>query len=50
MTGALPPSKFIGCGVMPDGNSDIVESTKVGSFDFKEDLEYLRIRLKPDLQ
>jgi hypothetical protein len=36
--------------MMPEGNSDIVESTKVGSFDFKEDLEYLRIRLKPDLQ
>jgi len=35
---------------MPEGNSDIVESTKVGAFDFKEDLEYLRIRLKPDLQ
>ncbi len=54
---ALPPSKvifllnqYVGCGKLPTANEDIVESIKVGNFNFNDPLDHLKIRLKPDLQ
>lgn len=43
-------NQFVACGKLPTANEDIVESIKVGSFDFVDPLDHLRIRLKPDLQ
>lgn len=42
--------QYVGCGKIPTANEDIVQSIKVGSFEFNDPLDHLKVRLKGELQ